>query len=162
MSGGGAPEAAPVDGSALRVAVVAGQWHEQVADGLLSGALRGLTECKVVAPRVVRAPGAFEVPVLAKALAEAGYDAVVCLGVVIRGGTPHFDSVAGEAARGIADAARDTGVPVIFGVLTTDSLEQARDRAGGKHGNKGWDAAMAAIEMASLLGSLPKAGGEPR
>ena len=105
---------------------------------------------------VVWVPGAFELPLAARRLAESGrYDAVVCVGAVIRGETAHFDLVAGQAARGIADVARDTGVPVLFGILTTDSLEQALDRAGGKHGNKGWDAGMAAMQMASVLDQIP-------
>ncbi|MGZ8612147.1 MAG: 6,7-dimethyl-8-ribityllumazine synthase, partial [Actinomycetota bacterium] len=105
-------------------------------------------------------PGAFELPLLARRLAGAGaYDAVICLGAVIRGETAHFDYVAGEAASGIRAVAAETGVPVIFGVLTTDTLEQAMDRAGGRHGNKGWDAAMAAIETASVLERLPKEDG---
>ena len=102
-------------------------------------------------------PGAFELPLAARRLAETDrYDAVVCLGAVIRGETAHFDYVAGQAAAGILRVSLDTGVPVIFGVLTTETFQQAMDRAGGKHGNKGWDAAMAAMEMAGLLDSLPK------
>src|SRR5438270_12962020 len=120
MSGVGAPAAAPVDGSGLRVAVAVGRWHEQVADGLLAGALRGLTDCKVVDPRVVHAPGAFELPVIAQALAGSGCDAVVCLGVIIRGGTPHFDYVCRAATDGCTRVALDTGVPVGFGVLPRD------------------------------------------
>jgi 6,7-dimethyl-8-ribityllumazine synthase len=101
-------------------------------------------------------PGAFELPLAAKRLASGGlYDAVVCVGAVIRGETAHFDLIAGEAARGILDVTLETEVPVIFGVVTTESLEQALDRAGGKHGNKGWDAAMAAMQMASVLDELP-------
>jgi 6,7-dimethyl-8-ribityllumazine synthase len=102
-------------------------------------------------------PGAFEIPVVSQRLASSGeVEAVVCLGSVIRGETPHFDHVAGQAARGIQSAALGTGVPCVFGVLTTETLEQALDRAGGKHGNKGWDAAVAAMEMASLMDALPK------
>src|SRR5206468_8684509 len=98
----------------------------------------------------------FELPLAARWLAAGGlYDAVVCLGAVIRGETAHFDYVAGEAARGIADAARDTGVPVMFGVLTTETMAQALDRAGGKHGNKGWDAGMGARQMVSVLDQIP-------
>jgi len=105
-------------------------------------------------------PGAFELPLAARTLAATGtYDGVVCLGAVIRGETAHFDHVAGQAAAGIREAAEATGVPVMFGVLTTDTLQQAMDRAGGKHGNKGWDAAMAAMEMASLLEQVPKDAG---
>ena len=102
-------------------------------------------------------PGAFELPLLAKRLASTGaYDGIVCVGAVIRGDTDHFRFIAAEAARGIQSVMLDTGVPVTFGVLTTDSLEQALDRAGGKHGNKGWDSAMAVMEMASVLDQVPK------
>src|SRR5579862_9472994 len=108
---------------------------------------------------IVWCPGAFEIPLLAKKLAESGsYDAVICLGAVIRGSTSHFDYVAGECAKGIAKVSLDTGVPVIFGVLTTDTIEQAIERAETKAGNKGADAAVAAIEMADLLRQLPKGG----
>ncbi|HEV2111439.1 MAG TPA: 6,7-dimethyl-8-ribityllumazine synthase, partial [Gammaproteobacteria bacterium] len=104
---------------------------------------------------IVRVPGAFEIPLAAKKLAAShDYEAVIALGAVIRGGTPHFDYVAGECARGVTQASLDSGVPVVFGVLTCDTLEQATDRAGGKHGNKGADAALAAIEMADLLRKL--------
>src|SRR4051794_13808914 len=153
MSGAGAPTAGPVDGSGLRVAVVAGEWHEQVADGLLSGALRGLSDCKVIGPRIVRASGAFELPVLAKALAETGHDAVVCLGVVIRGGTPHFDYVCRAVTDGCTRVALDTGVPIGFGVLTCDSLDQALDRCGlpTSHEDKGREAAIAAVTTAVAL-----------
>jgi 6,7-dimethyl-8-ribityllumazine synthase len=153
MSGVGAPSAAPVDGSALRIAVVAGLWHDDVAEGLLSGALRGLAECKVVGPTVVRAPGAFELPVVAKALAEAGHDAVVCLGVVIRGGTPHFDYVCRAVTDGCTRVALETGTPIGFGVLTCDSLEQALDRCGLPHSreDKGREAAMAAVTTALAI-----------
>jgi 6,7-dimethyl-8-ribityllumazine synthase len=106
---------------------------------------------------LVWVPGAFELPLVARRLAASRqYDAVVCLGAVVRGETPHFEHVAGQAAEGISRAALETGIPVIFGVLTADTIEQALDRAGGSHGNKGWDAARAAVEMASLMGVLPK------
>ncbi len=142
-----------------RFAIVAARFNELVVDRLVRGATdcferHGVGEADVDLAWV---PGAFELPMVAARLARTGgYDAVVCLGAVIRGETAHFNYVAGEAARGIRQASADTGVPVIFGVLTTASLEQALDRAGGKHGNKGWDAAMAALDMASLLESLPK------
>ena len=150
MSGAGAPSASPVDASSLRVAVVAAQWHEQVSDGLLAGALRGLAECKVDEPHVVRAPGAFELPVVAKALADNGYDAVICLGVVIRGGTPHFDYVCRAVTDGCTRVALDTGVPVGFGVLTCDTVEQALDRCGlpDSREDKGREAALAAVTTA--------------
>jgi len=111
---------------------------------------------------VAWAPGAFELPLLALRLASSGlYDAVVCMGAVVRGETPHFDYVAGEAARGIEDAALRAGIPVTFGVLTANTMEQALDRAGGKHGNKGWEAAMASMQMVSVLEQLPKGEGSP-
>ena len=145
-----------------RFAIVVARFNELVTSRLLAGALdclraHGIAEEDLV---VAWVPGAFELPVAARRLAtSAAYDAVVCLGAVIRGDTAHFDHVAGQAATGIRAAAEETGVPVIFGVLTTDTLEQAMDRAGGKHGNRGWDAAMAAMETASVLDQLPKAGG---
>ncbi len=126
---------------------------------MLEGAVRAL-ERRGVRPvhvTVARVPGAFELPLLARRLAASGdHDAVVCLGAVVRGETPHFEWVAGEAARGIARASQETGVPVLFGVLTVDTLEQALDRSGGKLGNKGADAALGAIEMATLLRALDR------
>ena len=144
-------------GAGLRIAVVVSRFNEVVTSRLLAGARSALERHGVHEDDVDVAwvPGAFELPLAARKLAEGRrYDAVVCLGAVIRGETPHFDYVAGEAARGIADAARDTGVPVIFGVLTPNTLEQALERAGGKAGNKGYDAAVNAIEMANLLRRL--------
>lgn len=141
----------------LRIAVVAARFNHFVVDKLLAGAVETLEQAGISAQDldVVRVPGAFELPLACRQLAlSKDYDAVIALGAVIRGGTPHFDYVAGECARGIADAARDSGLPVIFGVLTCDTLEQAQERAGGKHGNKGADAAVAAMEMASLLRKL--------
>jgi 6,7-dimethyl-8-ribityllumazine synthase len=146
-------------GRGRRFAIVAARFNEVITAKLLSGAVDCLSSHDVAGDDldVAWVPGAFELPLAARALARAGgYDAVICLGAVIRGETPHFDLVAGQAAEGIRRAAEDTGVPVIFGVLTTDTLDQAVERAGGAHGNKGWDAAMAAIEMASLLDQLPK------
>ena len=128
---------------------------------LLEGALGALATNGVAQEDidVVWVPGAFELPIVARRLAASRvYDGVICLGAVIRGETAHFEHVAGQAAQGIRTAAQETGVPVAFGVLTTDTLEQALDRAGGAHGNKGWDAATAAIETASLLEQLPKEG----
>jgi 6,7-dimethyl-8-ribityllumazine synthase len=150
-------------GEGRRFAVVAARFNEVVTSELVRGALacfarHGVEEDDV---DVAWVPGAFEIPVVARRLASSGvYEAVICLGAVIRGETSHFDLVAGQAARGIRRAAEDTGIPVIFGVLATETLEQAMDRAGGRHGNKGWDAAEAGIEMASLLDRLPK--GEQR
>jgi 6,7-dimethyl-8-ribityllumazine synthase len=146
-------------GRGRRFAIVAARFNEVITAKLLTGAIDCLSSRDVDGDDldVAWVPGAFELPLVARALARGGvYDAVICLGAVIRGETPHFDLVAGQAAEGIRRVAEDTGVPVIFGVLTTDTLEQAVERAGGAHGNKGWDAAMAAIEMASLLDQLPK------
>jgi 6,7-dimethyl-8-ribityllumazine synthase len=149
-------------GHGRRVAVVVARFHEAVTSKLLAGAQDGLRSCGVDVDDVDVAwvPGAFEIPVVAKRFATTGrYDAVICLGAVVRGETAHFDLVAGEAARGVAAVARETGVPVIFEVLATDTLEQAEARAGGADGNKGWDAAQAALEMADLLDRLPKEEG---
>ena len=143
----------------LRIAVVAARFNHFVVDKLLSGAVETLEQAGISAQDldIVRVPGAFEIALACRRLAlSKHYDAIIALGAVIRGGTPHFDFVAGECARGVSDAARDTGLPVIFGVLTCDTLDQANERAGGAHGNKGADAAVAAMEMASLLGKLER------
>ncbi|MFH9350068.1 6,7-dimethyl-8-ribityllumazine synthase [Kitasatospora sp. NPDC017646] len=156
MSGHGAPELT-IDGAAdLKVAVVAAQWHDQVMNGLLDGAHRALKELGVAAPTVLRVPGTFELPVAAKRLAERGYDAVVALGVVIRGGTPHFDYVCQAATAGLTQVSVDTGVPVGFGVLTCDNEEQALDRAGlpGSAEDKGHEAVTAAVATAVALRDL--------
>jgi 6,7-dimethyl-8-ribityllumazine synthase len=148
-----------------RFALAVSRFNELVTGALLDGAIDCLRSHGVEDDDVVVAwvPGAFELPLLARTLAASGaYDAVICLGAVIRGETPHFDLVAAEAAAGIRAAAEDTGVPVIFGVLATNTVEQATDRAGGKHGNKGWDAAMAAMETAAVLERLPKREGAER
>ncbi|MFJ6622899.1 6,7-dimethyl-8-ribityllumazine synthase [Kitasatospora sp. NPDC091335] len=153
MSGHGAPELT-IDGAAgLKVAVVAAQWHDTVMNGLLDGAHRAFEELGVTGPTVLRVPGTFELPVAAKHLAERGYDAVVALGVVIRGGTPHFDYVCQAATAGLAQVSVDTGVPVGFGVLTCDNEEQAIDRAGlpGSAEDKGHEAATAAVATAVVL-----------
>jgi len=144
-------------GAGLRIAVVVSRFNEPVTSRLLAGARdaldgHGVNERDI---DVVWVPGAFELPLAARALAESGrYDAVICLGAVIRGETPHFEFVAGGAARGIGQVSRDTGVPAIFGVITPNTLEQAMERAGGAKGNKGYDAAVNAIEMANLLRRL--------
>lgn len=146
-----------LNGAGLRIAVVVSRFNEFVTSRLLTGALDALEQHGVEAGRVevCWVPGAFEIPLAAKKLAASGrFDAVVCLGTVIRGQTPHFEYVASEASRGIAAAALETGVPIAFGVLTTDNLEQAIDRAGGKMGNKGREAVETALEMANLLRSL--------
>ena len=141
----------------LRIAIVAARFNHFVVDKLVAGAVETFTQAGISAQDldIVRVPGAFEIPLTARKLAAShNYDAVITLGAVIRGGTPHFDYVAGECARGVSEAARDSGVPVIFGVLTCDTLEQATERSGGAHGNKGADSALAAIEMADLLRKL--------
>jgi 6,7-dimethyl-8-ribityllumazine synthase len=147
-----------------RFAVVASRFNGVVVDKLVDGAVSCLRAHGVAEDDldVVWVPGAFELPLVARRLAvSGGYDAVICLGAVIRGETAHFDFVAGEAARGIRQVGLDTGVPVMFGVLTTETYEQAMDRAGGQHGNKGWDAAMAAMETVDVLDRLPKRESEP-
>ncbi|MFJ8472217.1 6,7-dimethyl-8-ribityllumazine synthase [Kitasatospora sp. NPDC094011] len=153
MSGHGAPELT-IDGAAdLKVAVIAAQWHDQVMTGLLDGAHRALKELGVAEPTVLRVPGTFELPVAAKRLADRGYDAVIALGVVIRGGTPHFDYVCQAATAGLTQVSVDTGVPVGFGVLTCDNEEQALDRAGlpGSAEDKGHEAVTAAVATAVTL-----------
>ncbi|MDN4093616.1 6,7-dimethyl-8-ribityllumazine synthase [Brevibacillus agri] len=140
-------------GTGLRVGIVAGRFNELIVSKLVGGALDALKRHGVEEDNVDVAwvPGAFEIPLIAKKMAESGrYDAVVTLGAVIRGATPHFDYVCNEAAKGVASLSLSIGIPVIFGVLTTDNIEQAIERAGTKAGNKGWEAATAAIEMANL------------
>ncbi len=146
-------------GEHLKVAIVASRFNEAIVERLVDGALDCLKRHDVPDEyvTVTWVPGAFELPQAANRLARSGeFDAIVCVGAVIRGDTPHFDYVAGEAARGVGDVALATGIPVAFGVLTTDSVEQADDRAGGKMGNKGFEAALAALEMANLFAVLPK------
>ena|SRR5664279_5533775 len=138
----------------LRFGIIVGRFNEFIGGKLLSGALDAITRHGGSDTDVDLAwvPGAFEIPIVAKKMAKSGkYDAIICLGAVIRGATPHFDMVAGEVTKGIALVGLETGLPVIFGVLTTDSIEQAIERAGTKGGNKGFDAAVTAIEMANLL-----------
>jgi len=145
-------------GKDLKFALVVGRFNEFISTRLLDGALDNLRrhEADEGGIDIAWVPGAFEMPLVAQRLAASGrYDAVICLGAVIRGGTPHFDYVAAEAAKGIAKASLDSGVPVVFGVLTTDSVEQAVERAGTKAGNKGWAAATTALEMANLMRVLP-------
>ena len=156
MSRSGAPDQTPIDCHDLRVAVVASSWHDQVMDGLLDGAERALKAYRVEAPVVVRVPGSFELPVVAGALAAQGYDAVVALGVVIRGGTPHFEYVCSSATDGLNRVALDHGVAVGVGLLTCDTEEQALDRAGleGSSEDKGWEATAAALATARTLAGL--------
>ncbi|WP_316568243.1 6,7-dimethyl-8-ribityllumazine synthase [Neobacillus sp. YIM B06451] len=144
-------------GTGLKIGIVAGRFNEFITDKLLGGALdalkrHGVNETDV---DVAWVPGAFEIPLIAQKLAKGGkYDAVITLGAVIRGSTPHFDYVCKEVAKGVGNTALSSGIPVIFGVLTVDSIEQAIERAGTKAGNKGWEAASSAIEMANLLRSI--------
>jgi 6,7-dimethyl-8-ribityllumazine synthase len=140
--------------------LIVGRFNDFITDRLVGGALDALTRsgAKDEDIDVVRVPGAFEIPLLAKKLANKGkYNAIICLGAVIRGSTPHFDYVCAEASKGIAKVSMDAEIPVIFGVVTTDTIEQAIERAGTKAGNKGWSAAMAAIEMANLMESVDRA-----
>ncbi len=155
MSGEGAAAVEPFDASGLRVAVVAASWHTQVMDGLLAGAARACADHSVEAT-VVRVPGTFELSVVASALAQQGYDAVVALGVVIRGGTPHFDYVCSSATDGLTRVALDHTVAVGFGVLTCDTEQQALDRAGldGSSEDKGHEATSAALATARVLRDL--------
>ena len=151
-------EGAPSLPSGARFAVVASRFNEFVTKALAEGAVAALVEAGAADGDVdlVWVPGAWEIPLAARRLAGCGrYAAVVCVGAVIRGETPHFEHVAAQAARGVADAARDTNVPVTFGVLTANTVEQARERAGGAAGNRGADAARAALRMVNLLRDLP-------
>lgn len=143
-------------GEGLAVAIVVSRFNSRVTERLLDGALDGLRRTGVDEGNIEiwKTPGSFELPLVASKLASSKkYNAVICLGAVIRGDTPHFDFVASEVAKGIAQASLQSGVPVIFGVVTTDTLEQAMERAGGKMGNRGFDAALSAVELANLMGS---------
>ena len=154
MSGQGAPELARVDGAGLSVAVIASEWHATVTDGLLGGARRALHDSGVTDVTEVRVPGAFELTVAASRLADTGtFDAIVVLGVVIRGGTPHFDYVCSAATTGVTLVAERTGIPIGFGLLTCDTEEQAVDRAGlpGSREDKGYEAVHAALATAVAL-----------
>jgi 6,7-dimethyl-8-ribityllumazine synthase len=142
-----------LNGKGLRFAIVASRWNDFISARLVDGALDALerlgAEEKLVA--IYKVPGAFEIPLLALTLAESGkFDAVICVGTIIRGQTPHFEYIAGEVARGIGEAGLQTGVPVIFGVITADNLDQAIERAGVKLGNKGFEAATTAVELVNL------------
>ena len=146
-----------LDAKGLKVALIASRWNEAVTSRIVDGAIDALLRHGAADANLdlIKVPGSFELPQAAAKVAASGrYDAVVALGCLIRGETPHFDLLAAEAAKGLAQAAVSSGVPVIFGVLTCDTMEQAIDRAGGKAGNKGWDAALAAIEMVSLYRRL--------
>jgi 6,7-dimethyl-8-ribityllumazine synthase len=144
---------APLSGKDLRFAIVASRWNDSLVSRLIDGALEALKEVSVddKAIEVYRVPGSFELPLCALKAAESkNFNAIICLGVVIRGETPHFDFVAAEAARGITDVSLKTGVPVMFGVITANTVEQANARAAAKHDNKGYEAAMAAVEVVNL------------
>ena len=156
MSGKGAPELTVKNCGDLRVAVIAAQWHVQVMDGLVDGALRALSDLGIDEPTLLRVPGSFELPVAAKVLASRGYDAVVALGVIIRGGTPHFEYVSAAATDGLSRVALDTGVPIGFGLLTTDDDAQALDRAGlpDSREDKGREAVEAALSTWNVLRTL--------
>ncbi|RBY93424.1 6,7-dimethyl-8-ribityllumazine synthase [Blastococcus sp. TF02-8] len=155
MSGQGAPEARPVDAAGLTLGIVATTWHEEITGALLDRALAAAEACGVPAPTVVRVPGAIELPVVVQALTER-HDAVVALGVVIRGGTPHFEYVCDSVTAGLTRVALDAGKPVGNGVLTTNDEQQARDRSGlpGSAEDKGWEATVAALQTALVLREL--------
>ena len=145
-----------LDATGLKVGIVVSRFNVFITEHLLTGAINELISHGVNDGdiEVVRVPGAFEIPLAAKKICSRGKDVIICLGAVIRGDTPHFDYVATEAARGVATVSIETDIPIMFGVLTSDNIEQAEDRAGGKCGNKGADAALAAIEIATLYKKL--------
>lgn len=146
-----------LDAKGLAFGIVVGRFNSFIVERLLEGALDGLVRhgAENAQIDVLRVPGAFEIPLAAKKMAEKRkYDAIICLGAVIRGSTPHFDYVSGEVTKGVAAVSLESGIPVIFGVLTTDTIEQAVERAGTKAGNKGFDAAMTAIETANVFREL--------
>ena len=148
-----------LDARGLKLAIVVARFNSFITDRLLAGASDALSRsgCNLDEVEIVRVPGSWELPVAAKTLAlQHRHDAIIALGAVVRGETPHFDYVAGHAASGLAQVQLESGIPVAFGVLTTNTMEQAIDRAGGKSGNKGFDAAMTAIEMAHLIRRLRK------
>lgn len=159
MSGHGAPETGAVEGaSGLKVVVVAARWHVRVMDGLLAGAQRALADSGVRDVTVLRVAGAYELPVAASRVSAAGVDAIVALGVVIRGGTPHFEYVCGAATDGLTQVSVRTGIPIGFGVLTCDDDQQALDRSGlpGSSEDKGYEAAQAALATAVALADYPQ------
>jgi 6,7-dimethyl-8-ribityllumazine synthase len=161
MSDGGSVYEGKLRGEGLTFGIVVARFNEFISSKLLSGALDSLIRhgADPASVEVAWVPGAFEIPLVASRMARSGrYDAVLCLGAVIRGSTPHFDYVAAEVSKGVAKVSLDTGVPVVFGVLTTDTIEQAVERAGTKAGNKGWDAATSALEMANLLKGMGEKG----
>ena len=146
-----------LEAKGFRFGIIVSRFNSFISDRLLDGALDTLSRhgAEIASLPVVKVPGAFEIPLMAKKMAVSGrYDAIICLGAVIRGGTPHFEYVSSEVTKGIALVSLETGLPIAFGVLTTDSVEQAIERAGTKAGNKGVEAAMSAIEMVNLMGSV--------
>jgi 6,7-dimethyl-8-ribityllumazine synthase len=146
-----------LDAKGLRIGLLVSRFNSFISDRLVEGAIDALLRHNAEKEdiKVVRVPGAYEIPPAAKQMAESGrYDAIVCLGAVIRGATPHFDYVSAEVSKGVASVSLEAGIPVAFGVLTTDTIEQAIERAGSKAGNKGFDAAMTAVEMANLYKAL--------
>jgi 6,7-dimethyl-8-ribityllumazine synthase len=143
-----------LSGKGLKIGIVAARFNDFITSRLLDGALDGLQRHGVAEGdiEIVKVPGSYEIPLAAKMLAQTKkYNAVICLGAVIRGATPHFEYVSAEVSKGVAAVSMESGLPVIFGVLTTDTIEQAVERAGTKSGNKGWDAALSAIEMANVM-----------
>lgn len=161
MSGTGRPESATLDAGGLQLAIAVTRWHAEITDALAERGVAAARACGIAAPLVVRVTGAVELPVVAAELARR-HDAVACLGAVIRGGTPHFDYVCEAVTYGLARVALDTGTPVGNGVLTCDTIEQARDRCGGSGSaeDKGWDAVIAAVDTALVLRGLREAGRE--
>jgi 6,7-dimethyl-8-ribityllumazine synthase len=157
VSGAGRPDGEVVDAAGLRLAIAATRWHAEITDQLVTRAIAAARACGVADPLVVRVPGAVELPVVAAELARR-HDAVACLGAVVRGGTPHFDYVCDAVTYGLTRVALDAGTPVGNGVLTCDTMEQARDRSGaeGSTEDKGWDAVVAALETAIVLRSLSR------
>ena len=162
MSGAGRPGAAAVDAAGLSLAIVATRWHEEITDSLVARGVAAAVACGVAEPFVVRVPGAIELPVVAAELA-LHHDAVACLGAVIRGGTPHFEYVCDSVTAGLTRVALDARTPVGNGVLTCDTVDSARDRCGlpGSHEDKGWEAVVAALEVALLLRSIRRTHTEP-
>lgn len=146
-----------ISGEGKKFGIIVSRFNDFISDRLLGGALDALSRhgAKDENIDVIKVPGAFEIPLMAKKIADGKkYDALICIGAVIRGSTPHFDYVSAEVSKGIAQVSLESGIPVIFGVITTDTLEQAIERAGAKAGNKGWSAAVSAMEMASLMDSV--------
>jgi 6,7-dimethyl-8-ribityllumazine synthase len=146
-----------LSGKGLKIGIVAARFNDFITSRLVDGALDGLQRHGVAEAdiEIVRVPGAYEIPLAARMIAQSRkFDAIICLGAVIRGATPHFEYVSAEVSKGVASVSLETGLPVIFGVLTTDTIEQAIERAGTKSGNKGWDAAISAIEMANVMKQL--------